>query len=344
MVYFDRLLSTLVYIYRIVGLVNICNLKHIVLLIVAGVLGLLRLNAAYPKELPVLSKNSEFQFNSLFFTFDYLSQSNTLGVVNESVKQPSYSSSILFYSKYDFDIGISGIVTENSDTGLTQTSSELDFMAGYSFTINDDLTIYPSYTHLEFSQNSYTLQSVFRDIIQTDVYFDKQYYYGGITASYLFGEKNMFFASVQNAFGFDKEDFLFKDSYLNIHLEVDINFSDKNYYNDFIYFNWNTDEFLSWVSEYYPRSSFILGNQVNENGLESTKSRFYDILIEYDPELFESSYSVTSVDFMLPFYYSIGAFMFNFTSYIIIPTFDSKFYEQSTMFIFNAGIAYSLNF
>jgi hypothetical protein len=265
-------------------------------------------------------------------------------VINESVKQPSYSSSILFYSKHNFDVGISAIVTGNSDSSLTSTSAEYDFMAGYSFSVTEDLTIYPSYTHLEYSKNNYSLQSVFSDIVQTDIYLDKKYYYGGITASYLFGRKNMFFASMQNAIGIEKADFLIKNSYLSIHLELDINFSDKNFYNEYIYFEWELEEYLSWIDQYYHRAYDLIEERIFRYGLEETKSFFFEVVTEYDPEVFQPSYTVTTVDLMLPIYYSIGPFMFNFTSYLIIPTFDSMFYEQDPIFIFNAGVAYSLNF
>lgn len=296
------------------------------------------------KEMPRISASSAYKLNSLFFSIDYLSQTNTLGVVNESVKQPNYSSSLLFYSAHNFDIGISAIITDNSDSTFTKASTEFDFMGGYTFSVSDDLVIYPSYTHFEYSKNSYSLQSIFSDIIQTDIYLDKKHYYGGITASYLFGRKNMFFASFQNAIGFEKTDFLFKNSYLSVQLEFDINFSDKNFYNEYIYNEWDTDEFLSWISEYYPKTYALLDNQIKENGLEPTKTRFFELLKEYEPENFNSSYAVTSVDFMLPIYYNVGSFMFNFTTYVVIPTFSSMFYEQNTMFIFNAGIAYILSF
>ena len=294
--------------------------------------------------MPRISASSAYKLNSLFFSIDYLSQANTLGIVNESVKQPNYSSSLLFYSAHNFDIGVSAIITDNSDSTFTKASTEFDFMGGYTFSVSDDLVIYPSYTHFEYSKNSYGLQSVFTDIIQTDIYLDKKHYFGGITASYLFGRKNTFFASVQNAIGLEKTDFLFKNSYLSIQLEFDVNFSDKNYYNEFIYNEWDTDELLTWVSNYYPLAEREIAARIYLNGIEETKSYFYERINIYDPEVFQPEYAITSVDFMLPVYYNIGSFMFNFTSYVIIPTVSSMFYEQSTMFIFNAGIAYIFSF
>jgi hypothetical protein len=315
-----------------------------IFIVINGLIGSISSNAAAMGNMPFITTSSAYKMNSLFFTFDYLSQTNTLGIVNESVKQPSYSSSILFYSKYNFDAGVSAIITDNSDTSFTEASTEFDFLAGYTFSLTDDLTLYPSYTHLEYTKNSYTLQSVFSDILQLDLYLDKKHYYGGITASYLFGSKNTFFASVQNAIGFDKEDFLIRNSYLSMSLELDINFGNKNYYNEFIYNEWNRDEFLSWIDEYYPLAYYAIDELIIRNGLEETKSRFFDRVNEYDPEVFKSVYTITSIDIMLPVYYSIGPFMFNFTSYISIPTFSSMFYEQNPLFIFNAGVAYSLNF
>ena len=217
-------------------------------------------------------------------------------------------------------------------------------MAGYTFSITEDLIVYPSYTHFEYSKNNYALQSVFSDVVQTDIYLDKKHYFGGITASYFFGKKQMFYASIQNAIGFEKNDFVFKNSYLNIQLEFDINISDRNYYNEFIYEEWNAEEFLSWIEEYYPTSEREIIARIYFNGFEPTKSVFFDRLNEYNPDFFKPDYGISSVNFMLPIYYTVGSFMFNLTSYLIIPTYNSMFYEQDPMFIFNAGVSYILSF
>jgi len=283
-------------------------------------------------------------YSSLFFTFDYSTHTNTFGVIHEAVKQPNYSAGIGFFSKHKFDISVQSIFTENGDISYTKTSTEIDFMAGYSFQPNDNLTIYPSYTHIEYSSNIHSLMSAFSDIAQLILYYNKGVYFGGLNSSMLFGNKNMFYLSVQNALGFYFDNLLFKNSLLGIQLEFDLNLSDKNYYNTLIYDLWDSESFLIWVNKEYPGMFEAVEHRIEVNGLASAKAELYSLIDRSDNSVFGPSYSITSVNFMLPVYYSIGKFMFNFTAFLIVPTFTSSFYEQNTQLLFNAGVAYSLDF
>ena len=296
------------------------------------------------KDISDRDNTFKLDYNSLFFTFDYSTQTNTFGVINDAVKQPNYTAGIGFFSKYNFDISIQSVFTSNADTSFTKTSTEIDFMAGYSFRPNENLTIYPSYTHLEYSTSINPLLSAFSDIAQLNLYYDKGIYFGGLSSSMLFGDKNMFYLSLQNALGIYIDDFLFKNSLLSIQLEFDVSFSDKNYYNKLIYDLWDQEEFLSWVSNEYPRTYLAVMARIENYGFDATKEWFHTTLDEYDNSVFGPLYNITSVSLMLPIYYSIGKFMFNFTTFLVIPTATTSFYQQNTQLIFNAGIAYNLDF
>ncbi len=285
------------------------------------------------------------EYNSLFFTFDYSTQTKTFGVINDDVKQPNYSAGIGFFSKHNFDISVQSTFTKNADTSFTKTSIEIDFMAGYSFRPNENFTIYPSYTHIEYKKSISPLLSAFSDIAQLSLYYDKGVYFGGLSSNVLFGDKNMFYLSMQNALGVYFDDFLFKNSLLSIQLEFDVIFSDKNYYNKIIYDLWNQEEFLSWVDEEFPlRTYLVVRSGVENYGLDATKEWFHTTLNENDKSVFGPSYNITSLSFMLPVYYSVGQFMFNFTTFLVIPTTTTSFYKQNTQLLFNVGIAYNLNF
>ncbi|MBA7544008.1 hypothetical protein ES705_36353 [subsurface metagenome] len=301
-------------------------------------------HASKPEPVYSSSANSMPDYSTLFFTFDYSTQTNTLGVINETVKQPNYTAGVGFFSKYNFDLSFQSLVTQNGDTSFTKTTTEFDFMAGYTYRPSDELTIYPSYTHMEYSKSISPLLSAFSDIAQLDIYYNKGVYYGGLSTSMLFGERNMFYFSFQNALGFYKENFLFRNSLLSIQLEFDANISDKNFYNKIIYELWNSEEFLLWINDEYPRSLAMMIHSIEANGLETTKNLFYNYINERDKSVFGPSYTITSVNFMLPVYYSVGNFMFNFTTFLIIPTTTSSFYQQNTQLIFNAGVAYSIDF
>jgi len=303
------------------------------------------LQGSEPKKDNSERDHTELDYNSLFFTFDYSTQTNTFGVINDAVKQPNYAAGIGFFSKYNFDISVQSVFTSNADTSFTKTSTEIDFMVGYSIRPNENLTIYPNYTHLEYSKSINPLLSAFSDIAQLNLYYDKGVYFGGLSSSILFGDKNMFYLSLQNALGIYIDDFLFKNSLLSIQLESDVNFSDKNYYNKIIYDLWNQEEFLSWVSEEYPPRTYLAVLARIENyGFDATKKWFYTTLDESSNSVFAPAYNITSVSLMLPIYYSVGKFMFNFTTFLVIPTSTTSFYQQNTQLLFNAGIAYNLDF
>ncbi len=283
-------------------------------------------------------------YNSLFFTFDYSNQTNTFGVVSETVKQPNYSGGIGFFSKHNFDISLQSVFTENADTSFSKTSTEIDFMAGYSFMPNEYFTIYPSYSHMEYNNIASPLLSAFSDIAQLNFYYNKGAYFGGLSSSLLFGNKNMFYLSWQNALGFYFDDILLKKSLLSIQLEIDLSLSDKNYYNKLIYDLWNSEQFLSWVSKEYPLTQFVTELHIETYGLEETKESYYDFIDERDQSIFGPSYGITSVNIILPVYYSAGHFLFNFTTFLVIPAGSTSFYEQNTQLVFNVGIAYNLDF
>ena len=106
----------------------------------------------------------------LMSAFDFSSNTNTLGTFNQFVKQPSYAISFTYFSKYNFDTGLSGLITANSDDSLQLSTTELDLFAGYSFYLFDrKLTIYPSYTHFIFSSNTGSLKSLFSDNVQLGI-------------------------------------------------------------------------------------------------------------------------------------------------------------------------------
>jgi hypothetical protein len=293
----------------------------------------------------VEENNFNPDFNSLFFTFDYSTQTNTFGVINENAKQPNYAAGIGFFSKYNFDVSVQSVFTENADTSYTKTSAEVDFIIGYSLRPNENFTIYPSYTHIEYNKTTSPVLSAFRDIAQLNFYYDKDLYSGGLITSMLFGDRNMFYLSLQNAIGFYFDNFIAKNSLLSFQLEFDVNFSDKNYYNKLVYELWNAEELFFWVAEEFSYdAAYAILYGIRNYGLQATKERFYDVINERDKSVFGPSYNITSVNLMLPVYYSIGQFMFSFTTFLNIPTSSNSFYEQNTQLLFNAGIAYNLDF
>ena len=297
--------------------------------------GLAQSSVKINRELP--------NYSSLLISADYNSQTNTFGIVNTDVKQPSFNGYASYYSKHNFDLTVQGGMTMNSDTSYSQTTSELDLMAGYTWMTTEKLTVYPNYTHLWNDRSGNALQRVFSDIVELDAYYTTKYYQPSLTLSYLTGEKNMFYFSVQNSFNFDLEDVPGKNTLLSLGLSLDLNFSDKNFYNSLIYDQWDARDFVYWTRNYTNYNGYP-AVEILQYGLEETKNRVQDWVNSNGPYVFNAEYTLSSVDVMLPIFYSVNNFMFSATAFLVIPTTQSDFYDQSTQLILNFGVAYSLNF
>ncbi len=273
--------------------------------------------------------------NMVLFSLDYASNINTFGVTNP-VKQPIYISTFSYLSKHNFDINYSGILAGNSDSTYSKPTFEQSIFAGYTFKINNRWNVYPSYTHMFHSKNSYTLTSSFSDILQNDISYLGKYYNANLTTNYVFGEKGMFFCSLENSVNFTKDDFVIKNSSLNVQLGIYLNISDNNYYNELFYNEFDRDYFLAWVSEsFYYMTYKIIQNRVFWYGLEDTK----EFLKDEKPELFEPDYKLTSIDIYLPIYYSVKNFMFSATGILNIPTTKNIFYQIDNSFLLSFGIS-----
>ncbi|MBN2347187.1 MAG: hypothetical protein JXJ22_00015 [Bacteroidales bacterium] len=287
-------------------------------------------------------------FNALLLSFDYSTNTNTFGSFTQEVKQPNYSPSLLFFSKTGLTFSAISFFIENSDSTFTKTTSEHDLMLGYNFAPAEKISIFPSYGHIFNSKNSNSLKSVFHDFLMLDISYNSKYYYGGVSANYFFGDKNMFYQSFQNALQFNFENVLFKNSALMLQLEADLNISDKNYYNEFYLqetiSSLTREGLLDYVSYRFPRFSNWLISHIDELDLDQLKQTFFEKTLEDNPELYESRYTFTSLDLVLPVYYMIGNISFNVTLYAVFPLNTSYIFEESTQLYLNAGISYSFGF
>lgn len=294
-------------------------------------------------NISVFSQTTIDTLNLFLFSTDYSSNTKSFGNTLEDIKQPNFTTSINFISEHNFDISFSSVITKNADSTYTNESYEYDIMLGYNFNLNKKLSIYPSYTHLFHSKNSFALKSLFSDIFETDIYYSTKNFNSSLTYEYLIGTKNMSFACIQGAYEIEIKDFLIKNSLTNIQLGFYINYSDINHYNKFIYDSWDTESFLTYLTNNYPLLALSYERMFVEYGLTEAKEDFYTTIAN-KTDIFNTSYKISSIDFYIPIYYSLGNFMFNFITFLSVPVTQNDFLEQSSTFFFNAGISYGLSF
>lgn len=274
--------------------------------------------------------------NLLLLSVDYASNTNTFGVTNP-VKQPLYINTLSFLSKYNFDISYSGIVADNSDSTYTKATFEHSLSAGYTFEMGEKWSIYPSYSHLFHSKNTYTLASSFSDIIQNDLSYIGNYYTLNLTTNFILGKRNMFFCSLENAVNYTIDEFLTKNSMLTFQLGLYLNISDNNYYNEYFFNDFDIEYFLDWSIENFSfRDLLIIRERLLLNGLEDSKS----YVKEEFSDLFTPDYKLTSIDIYLPVYYSVNNFMFSLTGILNIPTCENPFFQIDNSFLISIGLSY----
>lgn len=294
----------------------------------------------------VHSQVSEDRINFLLLSLDYSSNTSTFGLTVPETKQPNLISSATFASSINFDVSYIGIATANADSSLSKTAYEHDLVLGYNINLSDDFIICPAYSHLFHSKNSYALKSAFTDILQIDFMLYKKRFNSSLSVNYMLGDKNMVYTSLQNAFELNLDNVIIKNSNLNIQLGFILNLSDKNYYNKSVYDTWDGGTFVNWAYSEYPSLSRELAviQSISMNGLENTKSNFYNTLNETNPEVFGATYDITSIDVYLPIFYSIKSFMFNFTLALNTPLISSPFYDSKSTLTYSTGISYSFAF
>lgn len=285
----------------------------------------------------VLAQQTELDNKSIgYLGFDYASNTNTFGVTVNEVKQPSFLFSGSYLSKYNFDLNYSYFLTDNADSNYSKPAEEHNLGLGYNLQLTERISIYPSYTHLIHSKNSYALKSIFNDIAQTDLFYNTNYYSSALTLSYLWGQNNMFYGSWYNAAEITFEKFLHPKAMLNLQLGMGINYSDNNYYNKVLYDNWGYEDFTSWIRQNYPRRAEILIERIGIEGFDIIKNYIYT----QNESLFTPDYTFTTLDFMLPAYYYLNDISFSFTVYLHMPISENALYEQYTSLMFMAGIGY----
>ncbi len=277
------------------------------------------------------------ELSSLFFAFDYSSNTATFGNFNQFVKQPSYAPSVTFFSAYHFDLGLTGNIIANSDDSLDMATYELDMNAGYSLSFLDEkLVIYPAYSHFFYSENSGFLKSAFSNSFQLSAYYTGTWFSSGIAANYLTGDYKTFFGTIYAGPLLDKENLLFRNSLFSFTPEVDLNFGDYEYLNTY-YFS----EYPSLLISELKRKDFkelVILRVINPDMSQQ------EIIDYFAKKYAEDNFKLTSVGLLFPVNYTIGKFSYNVGVMIYFPVNMPDYLDSSTQVYFNAGISYMIDF
>ncbi len=279
----------------------------------------------------------------IFLGADYSTNTQTYGVTNINVRQPNYFFSTNFFSKYDFDLGYAFILTDNTDSTFQYFAYEQNLSIGYTYKFNKKFYLYGSYTHLIHSKNSYSLKSLFSDIAQIDANYDTKYYNVYFTLDHIWGKKNMFYGTFQNALKYEKEHLFRTYDLLNIQLCVALNVSDNNFYNELILDDMSQVELQAFIDDNFGINYGGNGSSTGGNPDSGPNNDLKEWFYNHNKYLFTRDYTLTTIDFSLPVYYSIKKYMFSITPFFSIPTSSTIFYEKYDTFQLMLGAGYFFN-
>lgn len=285
-------------------------------------------------------EHDQDNYNALMFSFDFASNTNVLGNFNAETRQPSISPSVIFFSKWGFDLSAIGNFIDNSDDSLQHFSSELDLMLGYTYKPHKNITIYPTYAHYFYSENSNALKSLFSDDIRADIDYNYKFFDLGISAGYYIGKMNAFYASAHNYYRINFMKFLSRNGLLSIQPGIDANFGSYEYLNLYYVNELRQDPSVyTYLLSYPAIRRYVYYEKTRYPGLT-----YKEILDAYLEDTAQDNFKLTSVSLSLPVYYMNGNFGINLGLFAFIPINQPDYLSEDVQFYFDIGLTYNLEF
>jgi hypothetical protein len=277
-------------------------------------------------------------YHAFMFSADYASNTNVLGNFSNFSRQPYYSPSVSFFSKWGADISLIGYAVDNSDDSLDHFTTEMDLVLGYGFEPVRNLNIYVNYSHFVYSRNSNSMKSIFSDDIHMDADYTYKFADLGVTTGYLTGQQHTFYLSLHNYYLVNFDHVLFRKGYLSLQPGIDINFGDYEYLNmyylDELRENGNFSRYLT-LNPYMRRYVYF-------QKLKHPEERREQILYNFLREKAKDTFKLTSASLNLPVSYTLGNFTLNLGFYVCIPVNQPDYLNNELQFFLNMGLTYLL--
>lgn len=283
--------------------------------------------------------SQEENFTSLDLSFDYFSNTNTFGQFNQMTKQPSYSPSLSYFHKSGFNAAIISNMVGNSDTTLENTTYEFDFMLGYYYTFANYFTIFPSYIHYFYPNETSTLLSSFTDNFSIDFSADYKNVYAGASFNYLIGNSNEWFITSYLSYTFDFENIVTKNDYLMFQPELNSNFGNQTYYSNYILDRLQSDE--DYRTELLSDRTILHDFRIlREQYPDATEFELFSLLFAQYTEQ-NDEFNLSSIGLSFPVAYMIGNFTINasFSTYFLMN--KPKYVDEDYQTYFSIGLSYS---
>ena len=303
--------------------------------------------------------NGDDKASAIVVGGQYSTNTNTFGRFDKFATQPSYSPYLTYNGKHNLQLGAAGNFIENSDATASQTTSELDLQAGYSWELSDKFSIAPSYTHFFFSSNSDALRRSYSDYLQLSLNTDLKWWNCSLSGKYLWGTFDETLLTAETGFTITINNVLHHGNTLVIAPFGELNISNINY------FRYVSGEykFLREYATLYPDKTvndliYDLQNSPRPlirkladriDATRTLKKRLNLLTSDSNfviSQMFntEKAFKISNLGLTLPVYYYWGNFTLTATFAAYKPFNQPKMFGNDWVTYFGVGLSYTFNF
>jgi hypothetical protein len=300
--------------------------------------------------------DTDEKFSSLIFGLDYTSFATTDSRLNDTVSQPLYSPYISFYSKSGVFINASFNLTGNSDSTLKRSTYSLNLGTGYEFTLGENITVTPSYTHVFYNTKTMLLNKLYSNYADISAMYDLKNWSSSVSGSYQWGKISDWLMNLKTGYNFTITKLFSKTDVLLIQPSISAQFSDPNYYSKLFSFlneyirkrpNAKLGRLVYDIYNIYERSPYIISLRQK---LLADKELAYMIrdympagIVLSDVLTSKDKFTLTSATVSLPISYTTGNLTVNVSVSVYRSLHQPIYLKNSWYTYISGGLSYAIN-
>ncbi len=296
-------------------------------------------------------------FSSASFSLDFMTDHDVNGRLSMFENQPTLSGMASYYHKSGFDISTSYSNIWNSNEGGDRSTQYLALSLGYNHDFKEWLSASVMYSQYFYSKDSYSLRSVYKNLISTAVYSEVDWWVSDVMLGYYSGKADEFFIAMETGVSFNMENVIKKGNSLSFHPIISAFMGDINIYNMEAYSSYTfiynyaslfpevtSAEFINKIENPVTNREKLLSARIQKQPNKLRKLRdLPDDLILWDLFSERKSFNFKNIGFSLPVYYYWGDFVINvgFSAFHAIN--QPEYADEEWSGYSNVGLTYFMN-
>lgn len=266
--------------------------------------------------------SSATKARAVFFGLTYGSNSSYLGRYQTQVL-PYVSADISYISKTGFSLSLFTYDISSNATLL----DEVDAMAGWSFDLSKRVDASAFYTRFFFNESTESIRASVQNVASASLGLDWSYLYTKVTAHYIFGDANDFFAVLDNSRYFSLGHVFRKDDNISLEPKATIIAGTQTFV--------DTHYIRQGIPLIRPGLGHGNGNGRGNSGSTGTTTTTV--------ESSQTTFEILSYEFSLPVTYDVGRFSLELSGKYSIPVNLLEGDPSVPQFFFTGGVLYYIS-